>query len=135
MSGKTASPTFSRQPGPVKFRTRAALAAALLFGTVHASAERVTCLRVIDGDTIVVTAGGKGQRRTDIVRLAGIDAPELRTPAGPAARDFLRALIEHRRITLTGTRRDKYRRRLATLSLPDGRNVSTLLLQSGHARN
>ncbi|HUW32115.1 MAG TPA: hypothetical protein VM223_10920, partial [Planctomycetota bacterium] len=45
------------------------------------------CYRVIDGDTIIISNVGR-------LRLVGIDAPELDTPAGIAARDELAARIE-----------------------------------------
>ena len=45
------------------------------------------CHRVVDADTIILSNVGR-------VRLAGVDAPELDTPAGIAARDELAARIE-----------------------------------------
>lgn len=56
-----------------------------------AHAERV-CF-VYDGDTLTLCNGMK-------VRLAGIDAPELKQPYGKAARDYLRALVKDREVRL-----------------------------------
>jgi endonuclease YncB( thermonuclease family) len=49
---------------------------------------------VHDGDTVTVMVdqGLEGFRRLHL-RMTGIDAPELAKPAGPPARDHLRALL------------------------------------------
>jgi endonuclease YncB( thermonuclease family) len=61
-----------------------------------------TVVRVIDGDTIIVG--------TNRVRLAEIDAPEMKTPHGPASRRALCDLILHKRVTVTWTHRGRYGR-------------------------
>jgi endonuclease YncB( thermonuclease family) len=51
--------------------------------------------RVIDGDTIEVEIDlGFKIKHTTILRLSGINAPELRTPEGVAAKRYL-ALVEY----------------------------------------
>lgn len=111
--------------------------------------QKVRVLRVIDGDTVVIRTG-KGQ--SDILRFADIDTPEMKAAGGKEAKAYLVKLLAtagKKPMLLTGTRRDssakqysrarplftrdKYRRRLGTLTLPDGRNISQLLLTSGHA--
>ncbi len=72
-------------------------------------------------------------------RLAGIDAPELGTPEGLAARDWLRALLPVGSQLIAITQRDagdKYGRMLATLYLPDEPiwSVNEQLIESGHAK-
>ncbi len=72
-------------------------------------------------------------------RLAGIDAPELGTPEGRAARDWLRALLPVGTSLVAITQRDsteKYGRYLAHLYLPDEpiRSVNEQLIEAGHAR-
>jgi endonuclease YncB( thermonuclease family) len=61
-----------------------------------------TVTRVIDGDTIVVG--------TNIVRLAEIDAPEMKTLHGPSSRAALSDMILHKQVTVTWKRRGRYRR-------------------------
>ncbi len=73
-------------------------------------------------------------------RLAGIDAPELGTPEGRAARDWLRALLPVGTGLTAITVRDsteKYGRYLAHLYLPDEPIVSVneQLIDAGHARS
>lgn len=113
------------------------MATEMLYGTVSA---RV--LRVIDGDTIEVRA----QVWPDIevtasVRLAGIDAPELRAPCtrerdlAIAARELLaHTLAREATVLLTDIAHDKYAGRvIADMRLPDGRDAAQLLLAAGLA--
>ncbi len=74
------------------------------------------------------------------VRIAGIDAPELRTRcdeeriAAEDARDFLQNLIDGRTIHLTDIRFGKYAGRIvAAVRLPSGEDVSAAMLASNHA--
>lgn len=92
--------------------------------------------RVIDGDTVIVHVGimpGK-ELHGEHVRLAGINAPELKHTGGPAARDFLRALLPvDTPVTVVTSQEDKYGRILGRVILDDGRDVSTVMLAEGHA--
>jgi micrococcal nuclease len=107
---------------------RPALTIVLLL-TALLRAEDVKCLRCIDGDTIEVQlADGK----TDRVRLAAVDAPELKSPGGAEAKAFLVKLIAGKTVRLDGTRRDKYRRRVSQVYV--GKKwVQLSLVRSGHA--
>ncbi len=77
--------------------------------------------RVVDGDTILVRAGG----RTMDVRLLGIDTPETVDPRrpvgcyGPQASAFVKQLLTGRRVLLRYDRelRDRYGRTLAYVYL------------------
>lgn len=102
--------------------------------------EPAAVLRVLDGDTIDVRAGGRRER----VRLLGIDAPEtttLRTGrtecGGEQARDALvRLLRDGPGILLVDDPsqdvRDRYGRRLAYLDPADGgASVQEQLLEQG----
>ena len=55
-----------------------------------------TCIKVVDGDTIVV----KCDKRQMTVDLAGIDAPELGQPWGKEVRSFVRDMVEGSQITV-----------------------------------
>lgn len=81
--------------------------------------------RVIDGDTIVVG--------TNIVRLAEIDAPEMKTPHGPASRHALCDMILHRQVTVSWTRRGRYRRIIGQVYL-DGEWINRTMVAQGWAR-
>ena len=96
---------------------------------------RGVVVRVCDGDTVVVDIPeypdiiGKSIR----VRLAGVDAPELRhrdpvvRHAAEAAREALAALLPAgTAVTLTQLKRDKYFR-LDAVVLVDGRDAAAVL--------
>lgn len=99
-----------------------------------------TVVRVVDGDTIVVVAdlGWRINFKTS-VRLFGINAPELNTDEGQAALHFVTALLQPGdEVTLVSHKllgqTEKYGRVLASITLPDGRDLSTLLLQGDYAK-
>ena len=98
-----------------------------------------TVSRVIDGDTVVVSADlGWHISLTSSVRLYGVDCPELNTDEGKVARDFVKdllpdgtpiTLVSHKLLGAT----DKYGRVLGSITLPNGRDLSTVLLETGNA--
>ncbi|HEX2239608.1 MAG TPA: thermonuclease family protein [Actinomycetota bacterium] len=97
----------------------------------------VFVLRVIDGDTIEVSRGG----RTVDVRLIGIDTPETVHPSvgvecyGPQASQFTTRQLEGRRVVLEFDveRADRYGRALAYVWL-DGRLFNQTLVRAGFAQ-
>lgn len=100
---------------------------------------RATLIKVVDGDTIDVTTDlGFHVRMEMKLRLYGINAPELTTTAGKAARAFLSDTLPRTAWALKlKTQRDKqekYGRYLATVFLTDGTNVNDLMVDQGHAR-
>lgn len=98
--------------------------------------------RVIDADTLVcdLDVGWGFVRRNARVRLAGINAPELSTSKGVAARTFaadaifaFSALDELAPVTVISQSLDKYGRTLAVVKLADGRILNDLLVEAGYA--
>jgi endonuclease YncB( thermonuclease family) len=99
--------------------------------------------RVVDGDTVHcdLDLGWGVWLGDEPIRLARINAPELRTPDGDAARLFLAAqtqglLLDSQaawRCTFTSKGFDRYRRALGELVCPGVGNLSDLMLSSGHA--
>lgn len=97
----------------------------------------VTVVRVVDGDTIVVSGGER-------VRLIGVDTPETKDPRRPVgcfgkqASDFTSSLLPAgARVRLVGDveQRDRYQRLLAyAYRLPDGLFVNAELLRRGFAQ-
>ena len=80
-------------------------------------------VRILDGDTLEVDLDlGLGLRKRQLVRLDGIDAPELRGPGrvrGQLAKQALDAQLSGKRVTVT-TRQDaldKYGRLLGVVKL------------------
>jgi micrococcal nuclease len=107
---------------------------------------RVRIVRVVDGDTLHADVDlGFDSHQLMTLRLLGIDAPEIRTEAGRAAKQFLQGLVD--RASLAGVivetvkdRREKYGRYLATLranqdrSFADPPSFNQQLIDAGHAR-
>ena len=122
-----------------------ALAAAL-----HAAAPGqtypATVVRVVDGDSVVVTipAWAATPFETISVRIAGIDTPESRKPPakcaaevalGKAASAFAKGLAQPgAAVVVTYRGLDKYSRIDGALKLPDGRDWATVMLGNGMAR-
>lgn len=78
-----------------------------------------TVLRVIDGDTLVVSIRvTPGVVLEEKLRLRGLDCPELDTAAGKAAKRFVDGLLAPgAELVLTTTKPDKYDRYLADVFL------------------
>ena len=93
-----------------------------------ASAVAEQVVRVKDGDSLVVSSAG---REVD-VRLAGIDAPELRQARGAEARAALESMVGGREVTLQLVGGDAYRRVVAHI-LVDGVDVNAELVRRGLA--
>ena len=90
--------------------------------------------RVVDGDTFDVEGFGR-------VRLADVDAPEMDTPAGKAAKFFAEAWLQdeivHLDVDDLGVK-DRYGRWIAVAYIEDPDtgslvNFNRLLVSSGHA--
>jgi endonuclease YncB( thermonuclease family) len=84
---------------------------------------------VADGDTMEVQRSGRAVR----LRLAGVDAPEKYQPYSNQARKFVAGLCLKRRVTVIPETTDQYGRSVATVLLPDGRNLNEELLKAGLA--
>lgn len=102
---------------------------------------RISVLRVIDGDTIEADIDlGFGVWITDRLRLASIDAPEVRGETrqmGLEAKKYLADVLNQQDAIFAQTfkdKRGKYGRMLATIFGPDGLNINELLVKHGHAR-
>lgn len=83
---------------------------------------------VHDGDTITVIVDGQTER----IRLAGVDAPELRQAYGMEAKETLSTLLQGRKITLRFQGKKSYRRHVATV-YADSINVNAELVWLGAA--
>jgi len=104
----------------------------LLLGSPAAGYE-ATVVRVIDGDTILLSNGEK-------VRYIGINTPEIhhptrgKEPYGQEAKEANRRLVEGKtvRLEFDVQQRDKYGRLLAYVHL-DGQMVNRRLVRDGYA--
>lgn len=99
-------------------------------------------LRVVDGDTLEArVAVWPGQEIVTLVRLAGVDAPELdgrcaaERRAAAAAREALSRLVGNGAVVLSDVRPDKYFGRVvARVAGADGRDFGQVLGEAGHVR-
>ena len=93
-----------------------------------------TVLDVHDADTLKINADlGWHITLTTSIRLDGVDAPELATDAGKVAQQFVAGLLAVGTVvTVVSHSLDKYGRILGTVSLPDGRDLSAVLIAAGH---
>ena len=92
-------------------------------------------VRAVDGDTVGLDLdlGFYQWRLGRTYRLARIDAPELRTEGGPAARDALTQMLSGARSLLAATSKaDSFDRWIVEL-YADGLNVSDALVAGGFA--
>lgn len=107
-----------------------------------AQAWRGQVLRVVDGDTVEARIQTwPGQEVVTLVRLRGIDTPELAGACpqekmrAEEARDALVALVGAGSIVVSEVGPDKfYGRVVARVATPDGRDVGQTLLDRGLAR-
>jgi len=89
-----------------------------------------------DGDTVYVHRGSRpGQLiHGEHVRVEGINAPELHDAGGTASRDYAAGLAPPGTfVTLVASKEDKYGRLLARVVLPDGSDLSSLMIAAGQA--
>lgn len=84
---------------------------------------------IADGDTIKVLHANE----VESIRLKGIDCPEKRQPFGMRAKQFASSLCFGKEVTICAGKRDKYKRLVADVVLPDGRNLNQELVRCGFA--
>jgi len=85
---------------------------------------------VKDGDTIVVMKDGAPV----IIRLNGIDCPENGQDFGTKAKQATSELCFNKFVKVEVKELDRYGRTVATIILPDGKNLNEELVKSGLAR-
>lgn len=91
-----------------------------------------TVVRVVDADTLEcdLDLGWRITYRAK-VRLAGVNAPEMSTPEGKAARAWV-AEVLIAQVTVVSHSLDKYGRVLGEVRVGDW-DLATALLEAGHA--
>jgi micrococcal nuclease len=98
---------------------------------------KATVLRVVDGDTVDISIDlGLKIFTTQRIRLYGINAPELRTPEGPAARQRLMELMPIGSEIIVRTVKDKtekFGRYLGVFIDHDGNQINQKMVDEGHA--
>lgn len=82
---------------------------------------------IIDGDTIEVLHNNKAES----IRLNGIDCPEKGQAYGQKAKQAASALAFGRDVTIETHGKDKYKRTIGDVILPDGTNLNQELVKQG----
>lgn len=96
-------------------------------------ALRGLCVRVIDGDTLVVRIAGVS--RLQVVRVWGVDCPEMRGREwwSAEAKAFTEAFALGRNLRLVVVEVDHFGRLIARVHRSDRRSLGLALLRSGCA--
>jgi endonuclease YncB( thermonuclease family) len=102
---------------------------ATLAGCLPQDSFEGRCVKVYDGDTIEVMAGGPRSVR---VRLHAIDSPEKGQPFSNVATKRTRELVEGKRVRVEVRDRDQYDRLVARIYIDD-RDLSEQLISEGLA--
>lgn len=94
-------------------------------------------VNVVDGDTVDVSLNlGVGVVKNERIRLAGINAPEMKNPPfGQDAKNFLSKMILTNNVIVAtqGDKPDNYGRLLGTIFTSDGKNVNEAMIKNKHA--
>lgn len=91
---------------------------------------------VHDGDTVnVILDIGFDLSIYTRIRVFGINAPELSTPEGKAARDFAKKLLKHgAHVTVVSRGWDKFGGRIDGVITYSGGDFAAKMISSGHAK-
>lgn len=102
----------------------------LLF-PMSAFAWEARVVTVSDGDTITVEPIQGGDRVK--IRLHGIDAPERKQPHGEVSRGLAFDIALYKTVDVEELSRDRYKRTVAIITLPDGETFQAAMLRAGLA--
>lgn len=101
----------------------------LLITTLFSQVFQGTVVNVKDGDSMEILINDQVTE----VRLSGIDCPEYNQDYGDKATQFTISKCKGRTVIVTKSGIDKYKRTLAKITLPDGTDLSELLVKNGYA--
>ena len=95
--------------------------------------RRVSCIvnKVHDGDTVTVTYNTKTKKKV-VVRLYGIDAPELPQLFGLEAKNHLTGMIKDKKVLIEFLGEDQYNRQIGKVFV-DKIYVNNEMVKSGYA--
>lgn len=87
-------------------------------------------IKIKDGDTVGILMNGK----EETIRLAHIDCPEKKQPFGNNAKQFVSKLCFGKYVKIVGDfKRDRNKRIIAEIILPNGKNINKELVKNGLA--
>lgn len=97
--------------------------------TSAAGSWRGHVVGITDGDTISVMHDGVAEK----IRIASIDTPEKAQAFGNRAKQFTSSLVFDKDVTVRPETKDRYGRTVASVQLPDGRDLGQELVRAGMA--
>lgn len=86
---------------------------------------------VLDGDQVEIEP--KGEKKSRLISLYGIDAPELDQPYGKKAREFLKKLLLGKQVSVEVKGRTFEKQTVGLVTTSTGENVSHEMLKAGFA--
>lgn len=138
--GRILRADLSRLPPPTKYLICMFALLAAFCSTSFAGCFTGRVARVIDGDTVVVLTHDRSKSfkversKPFRVRLAGVDAPELKESWGQESKTVLSSLVLNEIVVVQWSRRGRYRRIIGHIYLA-GRYVNQQLIALGWARH
>jgi len=120
---------YSRRTPVIPFAVALVVAWAALARPAAADALRGRVVGVADGDTVTVLTA---ERVRQVVRLAGIDAPEKAQPYGARAKRHLSELVYGAEVVVEYEKRDRYGRIVGKI-VRGGQDASLALIEAGYA--
>ncbi|MCW5828445.1 MAG: thermonuclease family protein [Deltaproteobacteria bacterium] len=88
-----------------------------------------TVVKAVSGDALEVRRDKAKQ--TETYHLAGVDAPEPGQPFSKESADFLGKTATGKKVKITPQKEEQPGQKAALILLPDGRNLSHLMLEEG----
>ena len=111
----------------IRLLAAAALASCTLPAQKTEFTARVTGIQ--EGDILKIEHDGAAKK----IRLWGIDCPEINQPYASQAKKFVSDLTLNQTVTFQVQEVDRYKRQVAFVILPDGRNLNHELVKAGLA--
>lgn len=96
--------------------------------TKHSTDNGCYVTHITDGDTFHCIQNGRKTK----VRMANIDAPEIKQAYGYIAKLELERHIKNQSVILDISKQDRYKRAIATVYL-DNQDINLLMIQQGNA--
>ena len=100
----------------------------LIITSVLFAQTKATVIRIVDADTYQVLSNAQ----VFTVRLANVDAPELKQHFGVEAKQFVSELIYGKQVLIEVQGKDRYNRTIASITI-NGKALDSILISNGWA--
>jgi micrococcal nuclease len=118
-----------RQSRACRLISSIVILSAIIQANTYAATITGKVISVNDGDTLTISDTIKKHYK---IRLLFIDTPELKQPHGKQAKAFLSNLVLNKQVTITWTKKDRYKRILGIVTI-GAINCNEELLKAGMA--